>query len=251
MNIRNTLIVIVGALIIVGICAFGVARNWSWLSAPQNSTAMQAAIAIVIGIPTLIFVATGTVAAIESARSSARQAVAADRQAEAAIAQAGAANEQIRLSKFQFDEQEKHFEAQRHIDRLRELAEYERLVAEDNASRPRFAIVSAYSRTDRASIELKNVGGGDALDVEIVSPVGNSPRIKQDIVRSGATFRCCLDLIQMEIQPATCTFTSQAGSRWEVKLQFQNGLLEAGASVSRPYEKYLTEVATVDSVDKS
>ena len=89
------------------------------------------------------------------------------------------------FSKFQFDEQEKHFEAQRRIDRLRELAEYERLVAEDNASRPRFAIGSAFSRTDRANIELKNAGGGDALGVEIVSPVGSSPRIKQDIVRAG------------------------------------------------------------------
>lgn len=250
MNIRNTLIVILGAMIVVGICVFFVMRNWCWLSSPQNSTAMQAALAIIIGIPTLIFVATGTVAAIESARSSARQAIAADRQAVAATAQAGAANEEIRLSKLQFDEQERHFEAQRRIDRLRELAEYERLVAEDNASRPRFDIASSYSRTDRANIDLKNVGGGDALDVEIISPVGKSPRIKQDIVRAGATFRCSLDLIQMEIQPATCTFTSQVGSRWEVKLRFQNELIEVGVSVSRPYEKYLTEVAKVDSADK-
>lgn len=251
MKIRNIVIVILGALIIVGLCIFVVARNWSWLSSPQNSTAMQAAIAIVIGTPTLIFVAAGTVAAIELARSSARQAVAADRQAEAAIAQAEAANEQIRLSKFQFDEQETHFEAQRRIDRLRELAEYERLVAEDNATRPRFAISSSYSRMNRVSIDLKNVGGGDALDVEIISPVGNSPRIKQDIVRAGATFRCSLDLIEMEIQPAICTFTSVAGSRWEVKYQFQNELIEVGASVSRPYERYITEVVKVDPVDKS
>lgn len=251
MSVRNMVTVIIGSLIIVGVCTFVVASNWGWLSSPENSTAMQAAIAIVIGTPTLIFVAAGTVAAIESARSSARQAVAADRQAEAATAQAEAANEQIRLSKFQFDEQEKHFEVQRRIDRLRGLAEYERLVAEDNASRPRFAIVSAFSRTNRANIELKNVGGGDALDVEIVSPVSNSPRIKQDIVRAGAIFRCPLDLIDMEIQPAICTFTSRVGSRWEVKLKFQNELKETEAVVSRPYETYLTDVAALDSVAKS
>jgi hypothetical protein len=247
MNFRNTLIVILCAISIVGACTFFVGRNWTWLSSPENSTAMQAAIAIIIGAPTLIFVATGTLAAIESARSSARQAVAADRQAEAAIAQAEAAKDQIRLSKFQFDEQEKHFEVQRRIDRLKELAEYERLVAEDNASRPRFAIVSAISRTNRANVELKNVGGGDALDVEIVSPVSNSPRVRQDIVRAGAIFRCALDLIDMEIQPAICKFTSVVGSRWEVKLMFQNGLTETEASASRPYEKYVAEVAKADS----
>jgi hypothetical protein len=249
MNFRNTLIVILCAISIVGACTFFVAKNWNWLSSTENSTAMQAAIAIIIGAPTLIFVATGTLAAIESARSSARQAVAADRQAEAAIAQAEAANDQIRLSKFQFEEQEKHFEAQRRADRLKELAEYERLVAEDNASRPRFAIASAYSRTNRANIDLKNVGGGDALDLEIVSPVSNSPRIKMDIVRAGTVFRCSLDLIEMEIQPAICKFTSGVGSRWEVRLMFQNGLTETEVSVSRPYEKYVAEVAKADSYE--
>jgi len=251
MNIRNTVIVILVAAIVVGACVFVVASNWCWLSAPQNSTAMQAAIAIIIGTPTLIFVAAGTVAAIESARSSARQATAADRQAAAATAQADAAKEQVRLSKFQFDEQEKHFDAQRRIDRLREMAEYERLVAEDNASRPRFAIVSGFSRMNRANIDLKNVGGGDALDIEIISPMSNSPRIKQDIVRAGATFRCSLDLIEMEIQPAVFAFTSQAGSRWVAKLKFQNALTEVEASVSRPYEAYITEAAMIDPADKS
>jgi hypothetical protein len=236
MNFRNVVVVSLCAILIVLVCVIGVGRYWSWLSAPENSTAMQAAIAIVIGAPTLIFAAVGTLAAIESAKSSASQARAADRQAEAA-------NEQIRLSTFQFDQQEKHFDAQRRIDRLRELAEYQRLVAEDDATRPRFAISSSYSRMDRANIELKNIGGGDALDVEITSPVGNSPRIKEPIVRAGQTFRCSLDLIQMEVQPAICLFTSRVGSRWSVQLRFRNALEESVASVIRPYESYIREIS--------
>jgi hypothetical protein len=45
MNIRSTLIVIVGALIILGICTFGVARNWSWLSAPHSGEFFDAMLA--------------------------------------------------------------------------------------------------------------------------------------------------------------------------------------------------------------
>lgn len=220
---------------------------WAWISQPQNGAGLQAAAAFVVGIPTLLFAGLATLAASESAKSSAKQSIAADRQAEAAVAQAEAAREQIRLMEFQYNEQQRQAAVQRNIDEARESAAFHRLVAQDEATRPRFTISSSYSRMNRASIELKNVGGGDAINLTIVNPNPNAAKIHAPILREGATLPCTLDLIDMELQEAVCTFTSRMGSRWVVQLRMQaNGLIETSREVDRPYDTRLSTLSEKD-----
>lgn len=236
MNVREVVFAIAGAVLLGGGCIVVVVWRWAWLSAPQNSTAVQAAVALAVGVPTVVFAGVATLAAIESARSSAKQSKAADRQAEAAIVQAEAAREQINLSEFQFREQQKHFEAQQRIDRKHELAAYSQLVAEDDATRPRFTISGGYSVTNGAGVELKNIGGGDAIDLSITVPNTTKKPISYSIVRAGTVIRCNLDLVDMQMQPAKFVCTSQLGSRWELEYRMTPGLTEVGVSVVRPYE---------------
>ena len=228
-------------LAVVGVALVKI--HWAWLSQSQNGGGLQAAAAIVVGIPTLLFAGLATLAASESAASSAKQSIAADRQAEAAVAQAKAAHEQIRLTEFQYQEQQRQAAVQRSIDDAREVAAYHRLVAEDEATRPRFTISSSFSRSNQASVEIKNIGGGDALNMMIASPNANSSKIHLPILREGTGFRCKLDLIDMELQEAICTFTSRMGSRWVVQLRMQDNLMESLVNVDRPYD---TRISTLN-----
>ncbi len=235
MKLRQIVVVCLCLAFLLGLATLAVVWRWRWLSDPQNSTATGAAVAIIIGLPTLLFASLATVAAIQSAQSSQRQAIAADREADAAIAQAEAAREQIKLSRFQFEEEQKRFQQQQRIDRLREIAAYQRLVAEDDAMRPHFVITGAYSLTNGASVEITNNGGGDAIDLEIIGPTVGSASVRYEIVRAGTMFRCSLDLITMQTHPAVCKFRSRLGSTWTLHLRMQGGLKEEVVSVVHPY----------------
>jgi hypothetical protein len=65
-------------------------RYWWWMNDSTRASGVQAAAAIVLGGPTLVFAIFATIAAIQSAEASIKQATAADRQAAAANAQAEA-----------------------------------------------------------------------------------------------------------------------------------------------------------------
>lgn len=235
MKLRQIVAVCLCLGFVLAAATLAVVWRWHWLSDPQNSTATEAAVAIIIGLPTLLFASLATVAAVQSAQSSQRQAVAADREADAAIAQAEAAREQIKLSKFQFEEERKHFQQQQRIDRLHEIAAYERLSAEDDATRPRFIISGGYSLKNGAGVELMNNGGGDAINLEIAGPTAGKAPIRYGIVRAGKTFGCLLDLVSMQTHPAVCTFKSRLGSTWTLHLRMRGSLEEEVVSVVRPY----------------
>ncbi len=250
MNSRKIIAVVLYALFFIGVGAALAWAHWGWISQSQNSSGLQAVASFAVGIPTLLFAGLATLAARESAVSSAKQSVAADRQAEAAAAQADAAREQIRLMEFQYNEQQRQAAVQRNIDEAREIAAFHRLVAEDEATRPRFSISSSYSRMNRASVDLKNVGGGDAINLTIAGPNPNTPKIHAAILREGATLRCTLDLIDMELQEAICTFTSRMGSRWVVQLRMRdNGLMETPWTVDRPYDTRLSTLSESDDAE--
>jgi hypothetical protein len=228
---------LVSAVLVFAACIGFVHINWWFFNDAKNSPGLQSAAPLAIGIPTLLFAIIATVAAMACAKASQIQADAANAQTETAKAQVAVANEQLALAKAQLEDQKLQMVVQRRIDAAREMAAFQRLVAEDEATRPRFKIVSSFSRTHDANLEIGNCGGGVAIDLRITGPTPNTKFGKVAILSVGERARGIFDLIEMEIGSATCTFTSRMGSRWLVDLKFRGSeLIEENVKVERPYE---------------
>jgi hypothetical protein len=225
------------AALIVFACINAAYHYWWFLTDPKNSAGLQAIGPLLIGVPTLLFAVIATLAASASAKASEEQANAAKAQTEVAKAQVAAANEQLALAKSQLEDQKLQVAVQRRIDAAREMAALQRLKAEDEATRPRFKIVSSISRSNATDLEISNCGGGEAINLTIAGPTPNTKFGKVAILPVGKNARGIFDLVEMEVLPAKCTFISRMGSKWTVDLRFRDSaLIEENVEVERPYE---------------
>ena len=235
MPMKKLLGIILYVFVVAGIITGLLVSFRSWLSSPQNSGFVQTAVSVIAGILTILFAGVATLAATESAHSSAKQAAAADRQVEAA-------KEQIRMSSLQFEEQRKHAESQQRIDQAREIAAYNKFIAEDEVVRPRFACMNQSGSQNGVQfihglLELKNVGGGEAIDLTIADTLADSLQEKCPVLRKDEVCSFNLNASILLERCVLCTFTSRMGSQWTIQLQQKsNQLKETVIAIERPYE---------------
>ena len=122
-----------------------VIHRWTWLNDSQHSGAVQAATAIILGTPTLIFALFASVAALQSAEASEAQARAADAQAQSAKAQTDVSELQLEISRATLKEQTRPILSLRRLD----------------SERPWYDWGQRY--------ELTNTGSGTAHKLEIAA----------------------------------------------------------------------------------
>lgn len=150
-----------------------VIHRWVWLNDSQHSGAVQAATAIILGTPTLIFALFASVAALQSAEASEAQARAADAQAQSAKAQTDVSELQLEISRATLKEQTRPILSLRRLDSERPWYDWgQRYEVTNTGSGTAQKLEIAAIRADRSS-----PWGTDRTMIEFLMAAGQSSPI--------------------------------------------------------------------------
>lgn len=198
---------------------YQILHPFHWLTYGQNSAGVQAIAAI-----------TGTLAATAAGYFAGRAYFETARQVRIA-------DEQLRLTKDQWETDKRRYELEREAARQSVLAAYERTKAEEDALRPRFN-TGGFSRMATYNLEFANVGSSPATEVQFLTGITKDLIRHLDIIPPNGRVNVPVNIIEMETAGIEIRFTTTFGSRWRI-LQFittpQSQVRERVLEVQRIY----------------
>ncbi len=189
---------------------------WHWLAYGQNA-------AVVGALGTVVAALAATAAGVFAAHAY-----------KATLSQLQIAREQLSLAHAQFDSERNRFEEELRIRAIAERARFDRMSAEEEATRPRFRMMNGYQPLGGMQRwEFKNFGTSAATEVSVSLRDGGGPLAKEGIVGVGAAIAFLCTPWDLEKEGLLFRFKTEFGSRWCIIVRL-NGSEEI-ESVTRIY----------------
>jgi hypothetical protein len=204
---------------------------WNWLNNLQHPAAIQAITSIVYTVAAIVagsFAAGAYVATKKQADEAHKSTEFAKQQTELVREQTRYARDQTALAERQYEDEKKR----RLQNETRQInGDRDR----DKLDRPRFKVVSGYT-SSLCSVDLQNVGRGDAFDVTVYKTDDVTPQMQWDIFRTGNKQGSQLDMAAMQDRGVLCTFRSLYGSAWKVRLYVNRSYADEVVHVEWPIQ---------------
>jgi hypothetical protein len=208
---------------------YQIVHPWHWLGYGPNATnmaALSATIAAIATIAAALFAGKAYLSTVEQLRI---------------------ANEQLRLSREQYDNEVRRFEEERAANRRVALTAYARTKAEEDSTRPAFREQGGWPMgIPRQTFQFKNIGPTAATQVRARSTISGEVLSEQAIVSAGASIPVTADTKEMLEQGVLLSFRTSFGSTWEILVRLLQSPVEEVRQVIRIYEPI--ELLSVEEV---
>jgi hypothetical protein len=154
----------------------------------------------------------------------------------ATLTQLKLAREQLKLAQEQFKTERMRLEEERRRAIRVARAQFERMSAEEESTRPRFAFINGFQSSALLMQywDAKNIGSSAATEVSVTTADEKNLLFQANIVGAGMTVRFQTTLHILDQEGVLFRFKTEFGSRWQLLVR-RNGTEEV-RNVTRIYQ---------------